>query len=225
MDERLLYDTFSAFGMMATTAKVRVTPQNLPNNHIPDYVSDCSRSWHRSFKRIRVRRIHGFRVRGRGHRIHERTIPHEQSHHGPIRVQKRRKGRTTRNQRREVTRRSSAQEQRVTRQRTATPSSDGCFWCDPTSDAVPRTLSRTICGCFGCSSSTTSRLWSPSGYDATYNGHASYDGNATSVYGYVRCSAAWVYASPTTRVWWTGNPDDAGQPDDASPSPSCHAIV
>jgi len=185
--------------------------------------SDCSRSRHGSFERIRFRRLHGFRVLGRGYRIDERPIPHEQGHHGTIRVQEGRKGRTTRNQRREVARRSSAQEQRVARQRTATSSSDGSFWRDSTPNAVPGTLSRTVCGGFGCSS-TPSRIWSSAGYDATHNGHAPCDGNAAS-YGYVRCSTAWVYASPATRVWWPGNPDDASEPDDASPSPSCHAIV
>lgn len=40
MDERLLYDTFSAFGLMATTAKV------LDNLLSPRYLnsSECSRS-------------------------------------------------------------------------------------------------------------------------------------------------------------------------------------
>ena len=185
--------------------------------------SDCSRSWHRSFERIRFRGVHGFRVLRRCYRIYERSIPHEQGHHGPIRVQEGRKGRTTRDQCREVACRSSAEEQRVARQRTATSSSNCSFWRDSTPNAVPGTLPRTVCGCFSCSS-TPSRIWSSAGYDATHNGYAPCDGNATP-YGYVRCSTAWVYASPTTRVWWPGSPDDASEPDDASPSPSCHAIV
>jgi len=185
--------------------------------------SDCARSWHGSFERIRFRCIHRFRVLRRGYRIDERPIPHEQGHHGPICVQEGRKGRTARNQRREVARRSSAQEQRVARQCTATPGSNGTFWRDSTPNAVPRTLSRTVCGCFGCSS-TPSRICPSAGYDATRNGYAPCDGNATS-YGYVRCSATWVYASPTAGLWWPWNANDAGEPDDASPSPSCHAIV
>ena len=185
--------------------------------------SDCPRSWHRSFERIRFRLIHRFRVLGRGYRVDERTIPYEQGHYCPIRVQEGRKGRTARDQRGEVARRSSTEEQRFARRCTATPSSDGSFWRDATPNAVPGTLSRAICGCFGCSS-TPSRIWSPTGYDATYDGYEPWDGDATS-YGYVRCSTAWVHASPTTRVWWPGNPDDAGEPDDASPSPTCHAIA
>ena len=58
VDERLLYDTFSAFGMMATTAKVRVTSRTSRVVAFSDGASDCSGSWHRSFEGIWLRFIY-----------------------------------------------------------------------------------------------------------------------------------------------------------------------
>src|SRR5260370_9713965 len=69
VDERLLYDTFSAFGMMATTAKVRRPYSPLPPafhdtcimTHNPNR-SDRARSTDWSVQGLPICALHGLRI-------------------------------------------------------------------------------------------------------------------------------------------------------------------
>ena len=62
VDERLLYDTFSAFGIMATTAKVRSLRYDVDAYMAKEAPVDCTRPDHGTVKRLRFRLVHGFRV-------------------------------------------------------------------------------------------------------------------------------------------------------------------
>ena len=88
--ERLLYDTFSAFGIMATTAKVyRSSPRK---KFILTVVIDCLRPKFRNVERLWVRFIYRFRILRRRCRIDERPIFDEQSYYCTVRFQKDGKG-------------------------------------------------------------------------------------------------------------------------------------
>jgi hypothetical protein len=141
VDERLLYDTFSAFGMMATTAKVRV--KEVDSMSELTHAIDCARPWHRCFKGLRLCLIHRLRGFRRRNRVHERPVPHEQSHHRAICFQKRRQRRASRYLSGTSTRSTGTEEQRASRRRPPASCADG-FWCSASHARIPGSLSRAI---------------------------------------------------------------------------------
>jgi hypothetical protein len=184
VDERLLYDTFSAFGIMATTAKVSRHLLVLPSRtSLNTTTTDCSRPSERCVKGLWLRFLHRFRGVRRCTRIDERAVPHEQADHLPVRVQEGRQGRAARHRGRTHARRSGTQEQRASRFRPAAACAC-CLWCS-THGPWAAWVCWATCGLStgsvrGCTCAAASSAWlCAAADDHARNGPADGDGRPT----------------------------------------------
>lgn len=120
VDERMLFDTFMAFGTLAQTANVicSLCSPDHPADPIADLLirsnvnTDIERHNNGSVKRLWIYCLRYFRSCRCGDRVDEFSIPHEQASHSWLCIQEGWKGRTSRYTRRTITRRSGSKEQR-----------------------------------------------------------------------------------------------------------------
>lgn len=202
---------------MATTAKARFSFLSIPlTKKVDIFLSFIDRSRHglRDIQRLRLRRIHRFRVFRRSCGIHEWTISDEQSDYCPVCFQERRQGRTTRNPSRTSTC-SSGTEKQCSTCRSKAPSRTHCLRISATYAWFPRSLPGPV---RWYPRSTATSTWihpsandhapyadadGPPGYDA--NADAASAGNAD-VWRISSTSASWFWWSvpSTTPAWLLG---------------------
>lgn len=123
---------------------------------------DCARSAVGKIKRLRFRVIHRLRVLGRGNRIHEWPVPHEQGHCRPVRLQKRWQRRTAWYSCRASPRRPSPEEQRAPCRGASATSADGSIRGASTHAWLPRTVPRAVRRRTRCRTTPATRRIHPS---------------------------------------------------------------
>jgi hypothetical protein len=187
VDERMVFDTFMSFGTLVQPAKVR-SPFG-PSQLIlltPGF-PDFSRSSQWSLQGLRIHLLRLLRSVGRGYRVDELSIPHEQTRDSRLRIQEGREGRTTRYARRATPRCPSAQEQR-------SPSLGTHGRSDPPSSADV--------------SDGTTRVWDAG--DASTSSDGVPDGREQLRRSHPGSSA------PSTGLWWVWRPTTAADDDAAT---------
>lgn len=99
VDEKLLYDTFSAFGIILQVPKVsfEIFDMDDTRSFNPCFLSDHARSRKWKFERIRFHQFRQFRSQRCGYGGDEWTVPVQPTDLRFVRVQERGEGRKTRN--------------------------------------------------------------------------------------------------------------------------------